>query len=887
MRRILVALLLLALAAAATWTVWHWERDAKNGTDPWRAVPTHSAVVLVFPDVWDSWDRFTHTSQLWGAFEKLPAVGATGQLMARTLLRMDQDAALRATLEDTPALVALMRRSAGSVGSLFILAPRLQGSTIPSSLTDVLGVDPAGLAALLQGAVIVAHPDTALPPISLCLREGLLLLTSDEGVMDEALLQLGSGTSISEDPVLAQAMATLGAGADAHVLVHTTRTARLLHTWWRPDAIEHIEPPAGWVALDLRARADAFLLSGLLVPAEEHTMLTAMAAQGTGRPAPWRALPAAVTALDVQWITAPLRWTTDRSWPGETPDPAIVQALLGWVQGSMAIATAMSNESLTRWYYFATDDPQRATEDLQGLCTDAPCDTVSYRGQRITRLPMGGMHERLLGPAYSDMERPWWTVLGDAVLFARESDPLQRAIDSWIDGGALAEDARSNAWTSRIGQEAGRNWWMDVARSRAMLRAGLKPEAAAAFDALDSLWLHLGGLSLQLSPGQRGFHHVFAGLGHAPLDVRETGILWSTAIGAPVERAPDILRNHVNNTREVLVQDTTHRIHLLGSNGKVLWTRQLDGKIMGAVHQVDRYRNNKLQMLFNTAGTLYLIDRNGKDVAGWPIPLRRPATAPLAVFDYDGERDYRVLVPTQDGSIVNIGMDGEAVKGWESPRMAAPVTKSLSHLRMRNRDHLLVVDAQGKVWVLDRRGAERAQAELRLEEGATVRAVLPGMDIQGARIVWSTTDGALWQGTVAGERSMLAPAAEGSAWPVDFGGDGGRAVLHIHGDTLRVTQDGRDMLLRTFGTTLLHDALTIPLGRGATAIAVTFPDMGRVTLLDEVGREIEGFPLPGDVPMRIADLDVDGQPEAITITRDGTVTAHRLPGLGTSGTSQP
>src|SRR5690606_16456743 len=146
--------------------------------------------------------------------------------------------------------------------------------------------------ALAGGGVVQARPDSALPTFSLCVRKGLWLLTSSANVMDEALLQLESGTAITSDPVLAQAIGTLGAGTDAHVLAHTIRAQRLLNTWWTPGAIEHIGLPAGWAALDVRARPDALLMSGLLVPDGEHPLLTALRDQGTGRSSLHRLLPA-------------------------------------------------------------------------------------------------------------------------------------------------------------------------------------------------------------------------------------------------------------------------------------------------------------------------------------------------------------------------------------------------------------------------------------------------------------------------------------------------------------------------------------------------------------------------------------------------------------------
>ncbi|MBK9176998.1 MAG: hypothetical protein IPM46_11840 [Flavobacteriales bacterium] len=201
----------------------------------------------------------------------------------------------------------------------------------------------------------------------------------------------------------------------------------------------------------------------------------------------------------------------------------------------------------------------------------------------------------------------------------------------------------------------------------------MRTESDSAFGDWRSLLRQHGGLSLQVSPASNGMVHVALGLQHAPLEgtgaqmASDQRVLWECPLNALVLRKPDLVINHTNQTREVLVQDTSHRIHLISATGKLLWSRQLDGPILGRVHQVDRFKNGKLQLLFNSARSFYLIDRNGKDLGGFPVGFPAQATAPLAVFDYENTREYRVLVPLADGRIHNWGVDGLAVQGWERP----------------------------------------------------------------------------------------------------------------------------------------------------------------------------------------------------------------------------
>ena len=90
-----------------------------------------------------------------------------------------------------------------------------------------------------------------------------------------------------------------------------------------------------------------------------------------------------------------------------------------------------------------------------------------------------------------------------------------------------------------------------------------------------------------------------------------------------------------------MVQDTDNFLYLITSEGKLVWRIRIAGRIISDIHQVDMYRNKRLQMVFNTAEKLYIIDRSGKNVNNFPIIFATKATAGVAVFDYNNNGDYR------------------------------------------------------------------------------------------------------------------------------------------------------------------------------------------------------------------------------------------------------
>jgi len=496
---------------------------------------------------------------------------------------------------------------------------------------------------------------------------------------------------------------------------------------------------------------------------------------------------------------------------------------------------------------------------------------MNYRGLRAQRLPRANLHAELLGPAFQILGRPWWVVLGDVVVFAPEASGIQRTVDAWSDGRSLAEDGRTAAWWTRMASDAGMSWWCDVARAKPLLAANARPSIASRIDSLTGFWSALGGLTVQVSPGLRGSVHVTAAIQFAPLKEQATNERWQVALGAPASRPPQIVTNHTNGTREVLVQDELHRLHLIGTTGKVLWSRALESPILGTVQQVDRFRNGKLQLLFATAEGIHLIDRNGKDVGGFPVRTEHRICTPLAVFDYEGDGEYRILVNLLNGTMMNYGMDGLPVKGWERPMLKAPAACAVHHLRIRNKDHLVVADSLGNVRVLDRRGSDRERARLVLGGSPKVLSIAPGTDLGSSSIVWTDRDGRLWNGTLAGEHQELAPATAATYLPGPLASDGERIIARVGVDTIALRQGGRLLVqLALPGCQAAGAAFQEPVD-GMTVLAVPVPEAGQLHLFGLHGAAMPGSPVVQAGPGIFADLDLDGQRELITLLPDGTL----------------
>ncbi len=180
---------------------------------------------------------------------------------------------------------------------------------------------------------------------------------------------------------------------------------------------------------------------------------------------------------------------------------------------------------------------------------------------------------------------------------------------------------------------------------------------------------------------------------------------WSTNLDAPAIINPQIVKNHYNGEDEIVVQDKKNQVYLISNSGKILWKKQIDGTILGQIHQVDMLKNNKLQMAFVTENKLYILDRNGNNLKDFPKTLPEKATLGLSVFDYDKNKNYRFMIPSANKNVVLLNMQGESPADWRF-KNDNNVQIPVQYFNLKGKDYIVTADGE-KAIIVNRRGENR------------------------------------------------------------------------------------------------------------------------------------------------------------------------------------
>lgn len=217
---------------------------------------------------------------------------------------------------------------------------------------------------------------------------------------------------------------------------------------------------------------------------------------------------------------------------------------------------------------------------------------------------------------------------------------------------------------------------------------------------------------------------------------KEQNVLWTLNLEAPSSLPAAGFVNHITGENEIVIQDDNNLLYLVNAKGTVLWRKQLTEKIISAIYTVDIYKKNKYQLLFNTKNHLHLIDRNGNYVEQYPVKLPAEASSELSLFDYDTNKDYRLLIACKNKSIYNYSIHGQLLDGFGTVKTDDEVVLPVQYVKVGPSDYLVALDVEGKIYTFSRRGAGRIGLRNRTISNCPAFYVDPGNSVASTYLVY-------------------------------------------------------------------------------------------------------------------------------------------------------
>ena len=172
-----------------------------------------------------------------------------------------------------------------------------------------------------------------------------------------------------------------------------------------------------------------------------------------------------------------------------------------------------------------------------------------------------------------------------------------------------------------------------------------------------------------------------------------------------VPEGPYKVMNSATGKINTLYQNSHLSICLRDENGKDVWGVPFKSKIRGYVQEVDYYNNGKIQYLFAAGSQMYLIDRLGRFVSGFPAETGKKIVAGPAVYDFTGAKGYTAMLLHTDNTVGYYDLHGKQVSSWKGIT-ADETIKSLPELLEGNGKKYWVVRTSAQTLVFPFSGGE-------------------------------------------------------------------------------------------------------------------------------------------------------------------------------------
>ena len=509
------------------------------------------------------------------------------------------------------------------------------GSLTPLVVTEILRADSLTIATLAQTAASAGLGTRFFE------NKGLLLASKSETLLSTSLRHLESDMSVLDSEGFVEAFSRVG--SYCNIMVSGLYAGKIFQVYApskRKDWADFLKAFSVWTSLGLEnLSSDGFTLKGS-ASLRDDKYLSSFSSQSDVEPSFSEILPSSVKNCVCVAVSSPKSYFDDHSVyysasygkvniPTESLERSGVK--------EVAYAVFPSGETDRRITLMKTDKDL----NIKGIVKNTHADEL--------RVLFGDLFASDADSLMSSI-KGGWTVFGD-------SPSLNAFLSSPSSGGTLKERL-SSAGAKPLKQSG----------AVACVQAdGSTLSEVFSKQLADALKTYSGGVPLSpvvISAGMSG------GAPSISIVVRKAktdGPLDAVPVGGSlvIPEGPFKVTNSSTGKQNTLYQNSHLSICLQDENGKDQWGIPFKEKICGMVREVDFYNNGRIQFLFAAGSKLYLLDRLGRIVTGFPVDTGKNIVLGPEVYDFTGAKGYRAMVIHDDNTIELYNLHGQKPEGWK------------------------------------------------------------------------------------------------------------------------------------------------------------------------------------------------------------------------------
>ena len=736
----LLIFIILVLVAGIPYLGHLLYRQYKSASSsPMAAVPDRTALIIKVNKPLNLYQDVSQSNLIWKEIRNFPGIDKIGAelVMADSLARINKD--FRKLINDNPLLICLSQTNDSKFGILFLGS--YPGGVSDEEIETFFTTNYPGKAVILtttyaSNRLYKIHTKTGGKSIYAAAARGVFLMSHYPDLVKKGIDRMSLNTPAVLGNSFTSVERVMGKKVDVNIFLNIPFFS--LASWdvlseEQKNSVAKLAKFAEWSGLDLVIKDDELLINGFTTFSDSvfHT-LALFSGQEPQVMDAFSIMPGNVHTLTEFAFTdygTYLKKIRDRERRIEyTGEPGRLTLFnrqhriqtenyfLPWSgsQFCRCIADEPADQNteytITLIQTTSADTARKMLFQLSGLLKQKT-DSIKYKNYTIYTANIGNALNAYLGTLFPPVPAGYFMPVDRFIAFASDPIFLRYLADQVQSGTTLSNQISFKNVLENMSERSNIFYYCKprllFSQHPPVFSAGLHQYAKPLLDSLGKF----ESFTFQLSSGDN-LSYTNLALRFNPNPTDEGPLLFQARLDTLAAGSPRIVNREDPDEKGVLVQDTTQTLYLIDKTGQIVWKRKLYGHILGQIHEIRLPGNDTLCYLFNTENHLYVI-RNGTGEPAPRFPMKFPmkATNGLTLTDYNGDRDYRILIAFRDNQVYNFNISGVTVEGWNRVRMKSEIREPVVYRQINRQDYLVIEDISGNIQITDRRGIPRIRTE--------------------------------------------------------------------------------------------------------------------------------------------------------------------------------
>jgi len=514
-----------------------------------------------------------------------------------------------------------------------------------------------------------------------------------------------------------------------------------------------------------------------------------------------------------------------------------------------------------------TSDKAKMLSYLRQISKNTKGKTADkYSGYQINHINYRGLIPKVFGQTYAAIQNNWFTQIGNYIVFGNSKETLINFIRIYETGKTLDLNENFKAFADNLSGSSNILLFIKPRDFSGKAEKYVNPKSLQFLKNNEKTIQNIEGIAFQFSAEKKMFFTSFY-LKNNKNYKEENLALWKTQLDDDAAGKPFLVKDHKTGNYNVVVFDKSANMYLVSTDGRILWKKRMDALPESPIFEVDYYKNRKIQYLFNSPDFIYLIDKNGDNVASYPKKINPSATNGLKLFDYNNKRDYRLVIAQSDKKVYNYTLPGKQVKGWSKPKTQNIVIEPVVRLVANKKDYFIITDVDNKITIVNRKGKPRIKLKQDPEKAKYSSYYFNQTNSKGI-IITTNTKGKLVYISASGKLQFT---DFGDFSPShfflyeDFNADGSKDFIFVDGDQLFVFDRFKNVLFSyQFESAISIKPEFFRLGRKQRVLGIVANQEKTVYLFDNKGNTLINKGLVGETPFTVGSLENNKELNLVT-----------------------